>query len=135
MPNATEFAATAAVIVMSCEPLKDALPLKSPPKLIVLAVSKVVAVLALPLKLPVVIVMLDDPSKDALPLSVPPQDIALGVAKVVAVFAFPVVLALIVEGKLSVTLPADADTSTSLAVPVTLSTPVFVIVKLSDPSL
>ena len=77
----------------------------------------------------------DAPSNDALPLSVPPKDIVLAVSKAVAVAAFPVVSALIVEGKLSVTLPADADTSTSLAVPVTLSTPVFVIVKLSDPSL
>jgi hypothetical protein len=121
--------------VISCEPLNDALPLKSPPKLIVLAVSKVVAVLALPVKLPAVSVISDDPLKDALPLKVPPKDIALGVAKVVAVAAFPDVLALIVEGKLNVTLPADADTSTSLAVPRILVTPVFAIVRVPAPSL
>ena len=94
MPNATEFAATVALIVISVEPLNDALPLKSPPKLIVRAVAKVVAVLA-----------------------------------------FPVVSALIVEGKLSVTAPADADTSTSFAVPRTLVTPVFAIVRVPAPSL
>ena len=47
-----ESSATAAVIVMSEEPLNSALPDRSPPKLIVLAVANVVAVDAFPDKAP-----------------------------------------------------------------------------------
>ena len=65
-----------------------------------------------------VIVMFEVPSNDAEPERSPPREIVRAVCKAVAVAALPLVFALIEDGNPICTEPVEADTSTSLAVPV-----------------
>ena len=56
VPKATESAAIVAVKVTPADPSKETLPVKSPPKVIVLAVANLEAVEALPDRDPVILV-------------------------------------------------------------------------------